>query len=321
MARDLADDEPGAIEALQQAVSLAPEYAEPRWQLGNVLFRAGRIEESFIEMRRAALSDPSLLSGLIDLAWGASGGDTAAVMEVLNPESASWKIALAKFFTKHGKIPEAVALFRAAGGISEEERKALLNELLAARRYHEAYEVWANTVEPSRHEERKGIATVNDGGFEGKLMRNEPGFAWQLTNDAKTLRISLDQREPHSSAQSLRIDFNGDANPGLAILTQLILVEPKTSYKLHFAARTEEIVSGGLPLLEVTDTSSPQTRVLAQSEPLAPDSRVWREYTLDFTTAETTDAVYISFHRQNCGAPQCPIFGRVWLDDFAIEKR
>src|SRR5712664_2657446 len=40
-ARELNGDMPGAIAAAKQAVQLAPYYAQPHWQLGNLLVRAG----------------------------------------------------------------------------------------------------------------------------------------------------------------------------------------------------------------------------------------------------------------------------------------
>lgn len=314
-ARDMADDEPGAIAALEQSVRLAPFYAQPRWQLGNVLFRAGRVEEAYRELRRAALSDVAFLPNLIDLAWGATGGDPIAVERIVQPERASWHMALAKIFIKRGKIAEGFAQFRAAGGLAEKDRQALVNELLAAKRYQEAHEVWViDSAESKRGE------LLNDGGFESKLSRDASGFGWQLARDTPTLRLSLDRSNPHSGAQSLRVDFNGDANPTQSILTQLIPVEPNMRYRLRFNARTEDVVTGGLPLINVNDASSKDDSVLAVSSMLPQSSNGWQEFSIDFTTSKTTSAVLISVQRQNCSSGPCPAFGRMWLDDFVIQK-
>jgi hypothetical protein len=313
-ARDMADDEQGALAALEQSVSLAPEYAQPRWQFGNALFRAGQVEAAYMELRRAALSDMTLLPNLIDLVWGASGGDVAAVERIIQPDRASWHLALAKFFIKRGKTSEGLMQFRAAGVLPEQDRQALLKELLDAKHYKEAYELWAFDSGDS------GIASINDGGFEGKMSRDALGFGWQLTRETQNLRLTLDRANPHAGAQSLRVDFNGDSNPGQAIVTQLILVEPGTRYRLRFAARTEELVTGGLPLLAVSDVSNMETSVLAQSPPFRQNSNEWQEYTLEFTATKTTTALLLSLRRQNCSASPCPIFGRIWLDDFVLQK-
>jgi tetratricopeptide (TPR) repeat protein len=317
-ARDMADDEQGAIAALEQSVRLAPFYAQPRWQLGNVLFRAGRVEESYGELRRAALSDVALLPNFIDLVWGVAGGDPVAVERIIQPERASWHNALAKIFIKRGKIAEGLAQFRAAGGLAEKDKQALLDELLAAKRYQEAYQVWSFDSDANKRE--SGMAPVNDGGFESKLSRDNSGFGWQLARDTQGLRLSLDRNNPHAGAQSLRVDFNGDSNPGQSILAQLILLEPDMRYRLRFNARTEDIVTGGLPLISLSDVTSKDSSVLATSSLLPQSSDGWHEYSIDFTSSKATSAVLISVHRQNCSSGPCPAFGRMWLDDFVIEK-
>ena len=96
--RDRADDEEGAIAALNEAVRLAPFYAKPRFQLGNLLFRAGRRDEAFEQLRRAVKSNESLLPNVIDLAWGSSGGDAEAVKQVIQPQTQKERLALAHYF-------------------------------------------------------------------------------------------------------------------------------------------------------------------------------------------------------------------------------
>jgi hypothetical protein len=165
-----------------------------------------------------------------------------------------------------------------------------------------------------------GIASVLDSSFEGTISRDNSGFGWQPAHDTQGSRLSLDSNQPHSGKQSLRVDFNGDSNPSQSMLTQLVLVEPSTRYRLSFVVRTEEIVTGGLPLVSVSDAGSKESQMLAQSSPFKQRSAQWQEYTIDLTTGKTTTAVLISLHRQNCSSGPCPIFGRLWLDDFIIRK-
>ncbi|HWT03128.1 MAG TPA: carbohydrate binding domain-containing protein [Pyrinomonadaceae bacterium] len=317
-ARDRANDAAGALAAMEQSARLAPAYAQPRWHLGNVLFRAGRFEEGFVEMRRAAFGDASLLPGLIDLAWNVSGDDPAVVEQLIQPERASWHTALAKYFAGRGRAAEALAQFRAAGGIREEDRQALVKELLAARRYAEAYEVWAAKGGAGDRGAGAESSRVHDGGFADRMARDNSGFGWRPAQDADALRISLDKTAPRSGAQSLRVDFNG--SPGSPMLTQLIVVAPETRYRLSFGARTEDVVTGGPPFVGVSDAGGEQQVTLARSESFEKNSGGWREYTVEFTTGKTTSAVVLSLAREDCGGGPCPIFGRLWLDDFEIRE-
>jgi hypothetical protein len=319
--RDQLDDEAGALAALTESVRMSPYYAQPRWQFGNVLFRAGKLGEGFGEMRRAALSRQIFLPNLIDLAWNASGKDPVVTEQLIQPETKQWRMALARFFARHGQVAQSLNLYRAAGTVTAEERRALTGELLAAKGYAEAYEVWATGEAQSKEGRRAGETTrITDGGFEKQLSFDETGFGWQLTRTPNTLQISLDTVEPREGAHSLRLDWNGNQPPNAPFASQLLLVEPNARYRLSFAARSQDIVSGGLPLIVVTDRSGSTPSVLAQSKSLPKGSSGWQDYSLEFATTGETRAVLIALQREGCTADPCPIFGRLWLDDFSISK-
>jgi tetratricopeptide (TPR) repeat protein len=319
--RDQEENEKGALAALNEAVLMAPYYAQPRWQYGNVLFRAGQSEDGFAEMRRAALSNQIFLPNMIDLAWGATNNDTAATERLVQPENKQWRLALARFFARKGKTSEALTLFRAAGGLSAQERDALVKELLAAKGYAEAYEVWSALESAGNDKsERKGLAQIVNADFENQLRFDETGFGWQFARDDKTIKFSLDTNQPRSGSHALRLDWNGNSTPNAAVASQLVLVEPNARYRLSFAARTQEVVSGGLPLFVVIDKNSKDNRVLGQSKALPKGSSNWQDYSLEFATDNETRAILISLQRESCGPDPCPIFGRLWLDNFSIQK-
>jgi hypothetical protein len=45
----------------------------------------------------------------------------------------------------------------------------------------------------------------------------------------------------------------------------------------------------------------------------------WRSTSIDFTTGESTTAIQIAVQRNPCNTQQCPIFGKLWLDDFFLD--
>ena len=89
---------PGAIAAATEAVSRAPFYAQPHWQLGNLLIRAGHHDAGFSELRLAAESDPELLTAVIDLAWHLAGDKPESVLRAIQPHSPEEYKALAEYF-------------------------------------------------------------------------------------------------------------------------------------------------------------------------------------------------------------------------------
>jgi len=96
------------------------------------------------------------------------------------------------------------------------------------------------------------------------------------------------------------------------------VVEPQTRYQLTFAVRSEGIVSGGLPLIVVTDATS--NKVLGQSEQFPKVTDGWREYAIDFESEPEASVVQIALRRLACNSSPCPIFGRLWLDAFSLKK-
>lgn len=318
--RDQADDEPGALAALNEAVQLAPFYAQPRWQFGNVLFRAGQADEGFREMRTAARSDHTFLANMIDLAWGASNKDPAATERLVQSDNKHWRMALAHFFARKGQAAEALKLYRAAGAVSEQDRQTLIRELVATKGYPEAYEVWAMNRGGDGQPPRSGIGQITNGSFENQLSFDESAFGWQFAREQNTLKFSLDTNEPRAGAHALRLDWNGNSPPASPATSQLVLVEPNARYRLSFAARTQEIVSGGLPFVVVNDKSSADNRALAQSKTLSKGSSNWQEYSVEFATGGETRAVLVGLQREACSGDPCPIFGKLWLDNFSLQK-
>jgi hypothetical protein len=316
--RDSDRDQEGALLALRQSALLAPAYAQPSWQLGNLLLRMGEIDQAFVELRKAAQGDPTTLPVTIDLAWNLSQHDPKKLELMLQPDNDSTRLALALFLAKRNQGAAAVEQFLLSKTISDEKAQALLAELLKARAFSDAYQVWAQI---------RGAPATNpgaefvDGGFEGALATGQAGFGWQIAPNIANVEMSVDTSERQSGGRSLHAVFRGNSNPATPLLTQLILVKPQTHYQITFAALTRDFVSAAAPILTVSDASDPKGVTLAQSPPLLPDKSGWRSLTVDVTTNTATQAIRVSIARQNCANDPCPAFGSLWLDSFSIQSR
>jgi len=312
-ARDDAGDVAGALVAFRESARLAPFYAQPRWQLGNALLRSGSRDEALAELRRAAASNPSLFPSAINLAWLVLDRDPRSVVQALQPQTPSAHLALATFLAAHGQPAEAVAHFRAAGKLSNDQRRALLNELLKAKNFAEAHLVW------SLGRPANGAKLVN-AGFEEPIALDEPGFGWQVGANPQTVRTSLDPAAPSAGSYSLRLDWSGDSDPQTPIVSQLVLVEPGGRYRLKFAARTQEMLTIGLPVVMVVDANSEAQSVLMQSEGFPRGTSGWQNLAIEFATTDSTRAVQIVIRRQKCETFPCGAIGQAWVDDFSLEK-
>jgi O-antigen ligase/Flp pilus assembly protein TadD len=313
-ARDQEDDLAGAIMAFEEAVRLAPSYPQPHWQLGGALLRAGQPERAVVELSRAVASTPAFLPQMIDLLWEALNGDADAMMKMISPQSTAAQLSLARFFKERGRIAEAVALLRQAGRAADVERREWTAEMISAKRFEEAYELWSSGRKGGRVE---GIEAINDGDFEGDADLTEPGFGWQLTGNKEGLLASLDTKEPRAGSQSLRLDFKGEFPAPSPLISQLVFVKANARYRLSFAARTQELLTTGAPVVALIDASSGRT--LGQSPSLKLRSGGWQDKTIEFVTNKTTSVVMITLQRGKCTIRPCLIFGRVWLDSFSLK--
>lgn len=314
--REQVEDAAGALAAFNEAVRLAPYYAQPRWQRGNLLLRFGRFDEAFADLRMAARSNPELTANVIDLAWGISKGDMGETERLVQIESDRMRLAFAHFLARKGRGAEALIQFQATAESTSKDRRELVQKLINAGAFREAFAIWQTTVSGVVAGSEGGIF---DGGFEGALSLNETGFGWRIQRNPSAVKMSQDSSTPHVGGRSLRIEFSGDSSPGTHLISQLLVLQPAIKYRLKFARRTHEIVSGVLPLVVVYDTSK-EGRRLGQSMPLPQGSSDWDVVSFDFTTEEKSGAVSVTLERQHCGSPPCPIFGTLWLDSFSIEQ-
>jgi hypothetical protein len=130
--------------------------------------------------------------------------------------------------------------------------------------------------------------------------------------------MSLDPINPHTGAKSLHIEFQGNSNAETPLLSQLIVVAASSRYRVNFAVRAEDVLTGGLPLVVLTDATSKKR--LGRSSLLAPTATNWQGFSFEFTSEPDTKAVVLSVQREGCSTSPCPMFGSIWLDSFSLEQ-
>ncbi len=309
--REAMGDTAGALEAFRRAVLLAPFYAEPRWQLGNALLRAGARAEAVAELRRAAESDPRFYPNLVRTLWHASGRDPRALVRDATPRTPDETFALARFLIKEGEPTVGLELLRGSGAsLADDRRRMLVADLIAAERFADAYGVWS--------EGRGSTGLLPGGGFEEEARSDEQGFGWSFALGVQNVRLSLDADSPREGARSLKVEYAGNSEPSQVPVSRLVAVEPGARYRLTFAARTKEVVTGGPPFVNIVSAAK-AGEALAEAAPLAASTDGWQESALEFT-APMAGAVRVALRRKPCTTSPCPAFGAVWLDAFELRR-
>jgi Carbohydrate binding domain/Tetratricopeptide repeat len=310
--RDELNDQVGALSAFDQAVASAPYYAHTRWQRANLRLRLGRYDEAFPELRDAAKSNRRYLPTLIDLAWSLSKHDTKLTEQLAGINSVEARTSFARLLARQGRGTESLEQYALIkGNVSSEIKRELIDSLIATFNYTEAFEIWSDSDGRVAK-----TAQIYDGGFEGRLNFGEAGFGWHVVRQPQ-IEVSQDAGDKESGEKSLRIAFTGDSPPTVASVSQILVVKPEHKYRVNFAVRSEELVSGGAPVLLIEDARS-RTRIASANLQL--ESGIWHKLNVEFTAPANTFAVLMKVARNECQTAPCPIFGKLWLDSFGLEE-
>jgi tetratricopeptide (TPR) repeat protein len=311
------DAEKGA-EAMRRAVDLAPAYSFPRWYLGNLLLRSGNYPAAFAELRRASEANPELRGQVFSLAWQVYGQSPAELASVIGPQ-VPVRAEFARYLIDSGQLDAGLEIWNSLKPNEKKESKeagqAISKSLREAKRFRLASELWNDLAADGA--ERSVVGQVIDGGCEQNKSAEGSPFGWQL-NSSRQAQASFDSLRPHSGERSVRIVFKATAKVDFNV-SQMVIVEPGTQYDLSCFERSLQLVSAGLPVVEVIDAG--EGTVLGVSKPAPSDDSAWQPLTISFKTGAKTEAIVIRINRASCGDnPECPIFGTVWYDDFSLKK-
>lgn len=318
-AREQAGDAAGGEQALRRARALAPNYVMPRWYLGNLLLRAGRDTEAFKELRAAAESDRELRGPIFASVWSIYGGDLERVTAAV-AETPAVRAELVVYLVAQQRMDDALRLWSSFS--QQEKRKlhdagdALARGLMKNRRYGAALEVLGGT---SSNASGVQVGQIANGGFEDEIVATgDEKFGWTITRVAQA-EIGLDPRIVHGGARSLRISFNAPSSIAFANVTQLIAVEPGARYRLEFFVRTESLKSVATLAVDVV-SGAQDGHILAASAPAPTGTSDWQPVAVEFNAPADADGVIVRVRRQPCTDEACPIFGKIWYDDFSLQR-
>lgn len=301
-------DMEGALSALDRAVRAAPYYAQTHWQRGNLLLRMGRDDQAFIDLRQAAASNRKYLPNVFDLAWGLTinASEREAFLQLSNDND---RLEFARFLARKGRGVEVVSQIGLLDTrLSDENRDELIRLLNASR--SSTGEIVGLVTTASEIDE------ILNSGFEEPLFVNDVMKGWVVSQSRTNPKLALDVSEKQAGQRSLQVSFAGEWDAGTPLISQTIAVTLDVPYRLSFAVKTQDLVTGGPPRIVLTDAANNQ--ILAQSEPFPSPNASWQTMSVSFLPK--SGSVVISLRRDSCSSAQCPIFGTAWLDEFRLQK-
>ncbi|MEO8041510.1 MAG: tetratricopeptide repeat protein [Acidobacteriota bacterium] len=314
-ARERSGDSAGAERALRKALDMAPNYARVQWALGNTLLRQGRTDEAFAEIKKAVAGDPaSFANPAAVTAWQFFDSDVAAIRRAVSG-SIEFDGALAGLLLREKRIDEAMELWNS---LPVDERRtslaqigtSIVENLLAEKRFRDASIIASGL---SNNGDAK-IGEVTNGGFETAVKPSGAGpFEWSIAEGLQP-QIVLSNGQKRGGSNSLLIIFNSGDAKAFRTVSQLIAVQPNTTYDLDIFYRADLKTSAAFKWEVVDAASSTQ---IAVSDAIATTSE-WAPLHIKFKTS-TSDGIILRLLRDNCGQI-CPVTGSIGFDDFSLRS-
>jgi tetratricopeptide (TPR) repeat protein len=264
---------------MRRAALLAPNYSLVQWSLGNVLLRQNKTEEAFAEIRKAAQNDTNYANPAISTAWQIFDGNLAQIKQNLG-ETPQIKTALATF-------------------------------LLKQKKYRGAVQIFSETIGT----EKIAVGKISNGGFESnETIAEIKDFEWKI-GDGSQPQIGVDTAQKHGGNNSLGIVFNSSDGKDFRAVSQLVAVEAGKKYVFETFYKSDLKTSATLRWEIVNESDG---KVLAATEAVAANAD-WTNLKVEFTAPETAEAIIVRLVRDQCKTSACPIAGKIWFDNFALQ--
>jgi tetratricopeptide (TPR) repeat protein len=306
-----------ARDSFHTALQDYPASAEAHWRFGSFLLRQGETKQAYAEIHFALQNDSRLIPLAISRVWPATHDADALLNDVLPKSEESQQEALEAFSTDN-QIEPALAVweYMAKSGESIPIKTVFPLEqiLLDAKRTDEARDVWRQALVASGkpEEANTGSSIIFNGGFEYDASGG--GLDWRLV-PIPGLNYDYDTANPHSGKRSLRLNFDGEQNPDLQIVSQYVAVQPNTRYRFEGYIHTSGITteSGLRFFIAFAGTALPP--LILQN---FTGDHPWEKQSADFTTAPDEHLLLLQLLRPKSVRFNSNLAGSAWVDDISI---
>lgn len=316
-AAELKGDANAAESALREAVRLAPNNVNVRWQMANLLLRIGKVEESLMEFRYVADAEPRLLPNALDVLWRATGGEMASLERIVG-DTAKAKLAFAEFLTERKLFDAAARTFSRSdrnSRLQSPETTRVLDAFLKANQWEWADRLWRDTMTGGNAADN---ALFWNGSFEHLPRKGLTQFDWQL-NSNQFAKLAI-QEGGKSGERALRLAYLGVDTTRLEHEAKhLIHLQPGAAYRLECFAKPERLVTDEGPQVAILRADTRE--LLASSVPVSTAANAWQLLAVDFVVPSELSAVVVSIRQIPRYRYTEPTEGVIWFDDFSLKAQ
>ncbi len=296
----------------RRSLELAPNSPQIAMRAANFHFREGEIGPA-TQLGAEVLRLTNTYDGMVFSSWVRLGGSFTDVLQNGIGTNRRAAESFFRYLISTSRPGESADDSRLSGLWTWLEERSQVNRPLAMvwvdwltgrRRDHDAFLVWKRYVAA---DSTYGSGNwIDNAGFE-----NEPagkGFDWRL-QPFPGVKARLDSATAHSGHSSLRVEFDGSANPDFHHIAQRVWLPPGR-YRLTAWMRTANLSSDqGLALV-----------LNGVSTPAVTGSHDWTMVGADVTVRDGASAGEVKVVRQRSWRFDGKLLGVVWIDDVAVRR-
>lgn len=315
-AREQSGDSAAGEQALRRAQELAPNYSRVQWALGNALLRQARNDEAFAEIRKAAAAEAMFAAPAAATAWQILDGDVEQIHRAIG-DSPPINVSLAVLLANDKRYEQALEFWRRVPASElndglKEAAQGLFSKLAEGGLYRSAIEIAAQTgLYPN---EQISVGMLSNGDFESPLRpQNATIFSWTIA-DGTFPRVGQNRDQKRSGNYSLLMSFD-KGGKGFRQVSQRAGVEPSQNYEVRFFYRSELMASARARC----DVYSAAGGLIAATT-LLTQKQEWIEGRVPFTVPQGVEGIEVRINIEGCPETGCGAEGRIWLDDFSLQK-
>jgi tetratricopeptide (TPR) repeat protein len=196
----------------------------------------------------------------------------------------------------------------ASGTQDEDIRLKYIHFLVSQKQVEQAADIRRQNVDD--------IDSMTNAGFENEITGR--GFDWRYTANQKgkwTIRRTLSGA--FSGAHCLKIRFEGKENISFSHLYQIVPIDSLTPYRLTYHWRSRDLTTDQGPFVDIYGYDC---KGFYAKGPMMLDTHGWQKQDIEFTAPGNCHAVVVRLHRRPSRRFDSKIAGRLWLDDFRLEK-
>ena len=297
--------------SLDKVVASNPHSSNVAWQVANLYFSQGAIDEALRQYRKVLENDSVLSPQALQICWRVRP-DVDFLLQNVVPASADEPFL--SFLISSNESDAAAKIWERIASVQQPvERRYLFDYLRYLFNHHDpvqASRVWqeaASLSDLAAYQPTDENLLVN-GDFSLAILNN--GFDWTYQKSS-AVSLAIDPDESRSGSRSLRIVFQGPAIEDAGI-RQLVSVNPNTKYFFSGYYKAAQMNGAGAPKFAIQDVYSGAS--LFMSDDLR-DAGSWTRVNGSFSTGPETHLIALRIARVPADRP---IRGKLWIDGLKL---